>query len=406
MTLTAERANEPAFLSRIVDLDSHEMIPSEFWTQEFGECGTLLKGLDAGILASAGDNTLMRDDITADDAPITYETVRNRKGPSAPGAIDFGRRPEVLSAMGVDRQLAFPTFGLTGMMFVYNSRSPEIFGFDPNEMDRFAVGREMIRAHNDWCARVVRGVDAQRVRPVALLPTDSLEQMMRDAEAGLDAGISAFWIPGSTPPAGTSPGDKALDPFWRLMAESNATVTYHLGTEFGFLADTRWTSGVPQFANASAETVEFNVEPYRCSVIHLMCDNFLSTLILGGVFERHPNLRFGVIECAAHWAGPLADSLDLWYSQFRRRLDGPLSMKPSEYFARNIRVTPFHFEPVDEYIERYPHLQDVYSYSSDYPHVEGGKDSVRGFYEKIKRLGDDIAEKFFVTNGAWLLPDR
>ena len=38
--------------------------------------------------------------------------------------------------------------------------------------------------------------------------------------------------------------------------------------------------------------------------------------------------------------------------------------------------------------------------------MEGGKDSIRAFYEKIKRLGDDVAEKFFVTNGAWLLPDR
>ena len=67
-------------------------------------------------------------------------------------------------------------------------------------------------------------------------------------------------------------------------------------------------------------------------------------------------------------------------------------------------MTPFYFEAMDQIIERHPHLVDVYVNSSDYPHIEGGKESQRRFYERLAPLGDPILEKFFVTNGELLLP--
>lgn len=41
---------------------------------------------------------------------------------------------------------------------------------------------------------------------------------------------------------------------------------------------------------------------------------------------------------------------------------------------------------------------------TDYPHVEGGKESKRKLYEQLTPLGDDVVGKFFVTNGELLLP--
>lgn len=401
---TPSSGDLPDFLASVIDIDSHEMIPSYFWNQEFGDVADVLLPLTDGILGNAGANTMLRDDITSDLVEITDDNVRNMKGPQAPAAIDFNRRPDVLNAMGVARQLVFPSFGLIGMSLRYNENAADFFKFDPANFDRFDVGRRVIQASNQWAARVMKTVDAESVRPVGLLMTDSLDQMMRDAEEALSGGIVAFWISGSTPPAGTSPADPALDPFWDLMARSNTAVTLHLGTEFGLLKDTRWTANVAQFASSSTETVEFNLEPYRCATLHLQNDNFLTTMVLGGVFERHPDLRFGVIECSGHWVGPLADQLDVWHGQFRRRLDAHLSMRPSDYIARNVRVTPFHFEPVDEYIEKYPKMESVYCYSSDYPHIEGGRESVRTFYNKLRRLGDEVAQRFFVDNGELLLP--
>jgi hypothetical protein len=60
-------------------------------------------------------------------------------------------------------------------------------------------------------------------------------------------------------------------------------------------------------------------------------------------------------------------------------------------------------EPVDRYIQRYG-MEEIYCFSSDYPHIEGGRDPVGTFYGSVKGLGADMVEKFFVSNGARLLP--
>src|SRR5262249_17404528 len=155
----------------------------------------------------------------------------------------------------------------------------------------------------------------------------------------------------------------------------NIPVTIHLGTERGFLSSTAWNKGVDVFQPSFKSTIEFIIEPLSCVTLHYAPENFVAAMVLGGVFERVPTLRFGVIELSATWVGPLAERLDLWAKEmFAPRFSQTLSMKPSDYINRNIRVTPFHFEDVAMYFTRYPHLADVYSYSTDYPHFEGGKE--------------------------------
>jgi len=152
--------------------------------------------------------------------------------------------------------------------------------------------------------------------------------------------------------------------------------------------------------------VEFNLSPWHLSVQHLPSQNFLATVVTGGVFERHPTLRFGAIELGAYWIGQLATNLDLWYENsqtFGARSVDRLPHRPSDYIRRNVRVTAFFFEKVDEYIEQYG-LEDVLCYASDYPHIEGGKDPMERLASRLERLGPEVMEKFFVTNGKYLLP--
>ena len=81
-------------------------------------------------------------------------------------------------------------------------------------------------------------------------------------------------------------------------------------------------------------------------------------------------------------------------------------MLPSEYINRNVRVTPFNeFEPVAARLRALPGPADCYCYSTDYPHVEGGKDSKQLMYEQVAPLGETVTEKFFAANARLLLPD-
>src|SRR3546814_14559205 len=102
-------------------------------------------------------------------------------------------------------------------------------------------------------------------------------------------------------------------------------------------------------------------------------DLFLTALIVGGVFERFPMLRFGVIETGAGWIAPLAERLDPWAGFFSRKAAKTMSMKPSAYLNRNVRATTWFFEPVDSYFQPFLPLSDVYCYSQDYHPSKGEK---------------------------------
>jgi predicted TIM-barrel fold metal-dependent hydrolase len=96
--------------------------------------------------------------------------------------------------------------------------------------------------------------------------------------------------------------------------------------------------------------------------------------------------------------------MDMWVDVFRGSSAAKLPMKPSEYVVRNVRVSPFSFEPVDHYLCTDPFLADVLCYSSDYPHVEGGKNSLAIMHAKVDPLGEEVATKFFRNNAEWILP--
>jgi predicted TIM-barrel fold metal-dependent hydrolase len=150
--------------------------------------------------------------------------------------------------------------------------------------------------------------------------------------------------------------------------------------------------------------------------MHMAVQNFLSAIVLGGVFERHPTLRVGIVEYAAHFIGPLASSLDMWLGVARKSASAEvlvagqdryrLPLKPSEYIRRNVRISPFDFEPVGEYIAKHG-LEEVYCFASDYPHVEGGRDPIQKLTANLTAHGhgERVLERFFVNNGSWLLPD-
>jgi hypothetical protein len=178
----------------------------------------------------------------------------------------------------------------------------------------------------------------------------------------------------------------------------------HLATEFALFASSSWDSNVPEFVTPEQSKGEFPVQPYRGATMHMSMDNFITTMVLGGVFERHPTLRFGAIETTAQWVGPLAERLDMWGERFASRLTKTLSMRPSEYLNQHVRAAPYDFEPIDLYFERYPQVENVYCFSTDYPHAEGGKNSKQTHYDRLQPLGEKIVRKFFLENGELLLP--
>lgn len=387
---------------RINDVDSHEMIPTPLWAEEFGDHSADF----ATMLQATGRQMDLVTDVSADTLEITDHNIWNTKGPRAPGAIDLGRRIDVMDHTGVAHQLMFPSGpGLFGCILATAPREivqhhfSKRFKHYPDDLNAF--GASLVTEFNDWCIRTAAG-GGDRVRPVAVVPTFSVDDAIAEASRLIDGGVRAVMIPVAVPPGGVSPAHPDVDPLWRLFAEANVPVLLHIGGELGFLAKQREWSTSPMFVRVG-QSDEIAFDRYTFSVAHLAVQNYLSTMILGAVFDRHPTLRVGAIESTAHWVGPMAENLEMWMGQVRTGAGIELELRPREYFERNIRVSGFWWEPIDSYIDRFG-MEDVYCYASDFPHYEGGTSPMETFSSRIERLGSAVAEQFFVTNGELLLP--
>jgi predicted TIM-barrel fold metal-dependent hydrolase len=396
------------FAGRITDVDSHEQMPAQVWVENFGEIARPFAEKMMAKPPQRNPNHANVRGYPGDVWALAADNVWKTKGPIAPGAVDIRRRLDVMDLMAVSRQLMFPTgVGLAGAQ-LYSA--PEDSDYYKLFGDRaYSYGKEIIAANNTWAVKAA-GI-SPRIRPVTPIYGDTPEEFIAITKSLLDRGIRAVMPIAGRLPGGVSPASNALDPFYSMVAEANVALTLHIGTELMFFRTMAW--GNAKAFEGFKINDEVSMDPWRLSAMHLAPQNYIATMVTGGVFDRHPTLRVGAIEFGAHWIGPLADMLDLWHDNNQSVepalfADGSsgrrLPMRPSEYISRNVRVTPFEFEPVGKYIEKYG-LEDVYCFSTDYPHVEGGKDPIGSFATSLKSLGPKVLEKFFVTNGELLLPN-
>ena len=388
----------------ILDVDSHEMMPTQVWIELCGEiCQPLVEEwLNTGEDVSMNPNHPNCPGYEGDVAPIEAETIWRRKGSLAPGAVELPRRNDVMNVMGVKRQLCFPTgVGMWGAFLVMNHKDMAMARMIKE--NRIEYGKALCKSYNEWAISVAPQSD--RVRFVLPAFGGTVDEIMADAQYLIDKGIKAIWLPSPILPGGKSPAHDDLDCFWKLMTDNNIAVCLHVGPDQPY-ESAEW-GNAPIFEGFRILT-EFKVDPWTLGNNYIMTQNFLQTMVVGGVFERHPKLRFGVIETGAYWLGNLCNIMDMWFERSTTFGTNPktftLPQKPSNYIRSNVRFSCFDFEPVDEYITRYD-LGDVLCFASDYPHIEGGKDPAGSWYERLKPLGDEAVEKFFVKNAQWLLPD-
>ena len=73
-----------------------------------------------------------------------------------------------------------------------------------------------------------------------------------------------------------------------------------------------------------------------------------------------------------------------------------LSMRPSEYVRRQIRFTPYPTEDVGWIIEQAG--VEVCLFSSDFPHVEGGRRPIERFEASLANVADPVRHAFYHDN--------
>jgi predicted TIM-barrel fold metal-dependent hydrolase len=70
--------------------------------------------------------------------------------------------------------------------------------------------------------------------------------------------------------------------------------------------------------------------------------------------------------------------------------------RPSEQIREQMAFTPFVFEDVSRLIDQ--SNDDLYLFSSDYPHTEGGRDPIARFESCMQNVSRESVDKFNSEN--------
>jgi predicted TIM-barrel fold metal-dependent hydrolase len=304
--------------------------------------------------------------------------IRGPKEEKALGAFDAADRRRALDLLGFERQLVFST--LSGTVVFDHRLDPEI---------QYGAARAHNRGMAAFCA------DDPRLMAVASVPLQEPALAIRELDRVIAAGMHAVWVPHGDA-GGRSPGHSDLDPFWARLAEAGIPFVIHIGG-YPLQVPASWSNNgrpAPRDWMGGGE----NVRGRDMSVMHHAPERFLGALVLDGVLDRFPALRGASVELGAGWAPSMLERLDEIVRVFGRSEPAlrELSRLPSEQLRTQFAFTPFVYEDVGALIRRAG--PELYLFSSDYPHAEGGRNPIGHFEKSLGDIDEASCTRFWSGN--------
>ncbi len=302
------------------------------------------------------------EEFLADEAA----EIMNRKNFAATGSFIAEDRPRALDHIGVRSQLMFNTFHNSKLHDWEHRGDPEL---------AYGAARAHNRGMIEFCS-----VD-ERLLATCYVPLMDFGRAEAMAAEAIEMGAAALLV-ASGCPAGHSPSHVSLDPVWRQAQEAGIPVVFHVGGTGDLIDPAYFENGLPIPTDFHGGEENFRSVDYMGIPGPVM--QTLATMIFDGVLERFPDLRFGVIEQGCSWLPSWTRYMESAVEAFARHEERlrNLSLRPTEYVRRQIRVTPYPTEDVGWVTSQIG--PDVLMFNTDYPHVEGG----RRPYERFERSLD------------------
>jgi uncharacterized protein len=359
---------------RIIDADGHVLEPRSAWaslpdayrpaiTTDAGGLDHVAVGGQEVFVARLGQMGLPGTDVGEPVGPVPLEDAR--AGASNPVA-----RLADMDGEGIDEVVLYPTIGL-GFWAITDA----------------AAAVAVAQAYNDWLADYC-SADPARLHGAAMVPFQDPEAAVAELErAREDLGfVSAFVRP--NPCLGRTLVDPANERFWSAAASLGVPVAVHEGFQ----------TAIPPLGS--------DRQPTNVLVLHAVSHTLeqmlaCAQLIGTGVLERHPTLKVVFLEAGGGWAPYWLGRLDHQVPSYHRYAP-PLSLLPSEYFARQCWVS---FE-IDE--ETLPALApflgpDRIVWGSDYPHADSTFPGAVAEIEKaVSPMDEESRRRILGANAAEL----
>jgi predicted TIM-barrel fold metal-dependent hydrolase len=269
---------------------------------------------------------------------------------------DDDRRNGDLEADGQVAEVVFPnTVPPFFPSFVLFAKPPK-----PDQYEHRLAG---IRAHNRWlvdfCAKF-----PERRAGIGQIFLNDVDDAIADVQFIKEHGLRGGLLLPNIPPDCTwvSPLiDPKYDPIWKTCEDLGVVVNLHGGT------------GAPDYGRYPSAPLVF------ISEVTFYSQRPLVQFILGGIFERFPNLKFAITETGCNWVPPLLQQLDAQLDGIRKTgrtgelaydTDTVPPLSATEYFRRNCWMGVS--QPgLSDIAARDQLGEDRFMWGSDYPHNEG-----------------------------------
>jgi predicted TIM-barrel fold metal-dependent hydrolase len=368
------------------DADSH-LMETHGWLEQYADPGirSRIRPLQlAGAGASAPeavDAATARDPSDGRIATLEQDVMAD-KGWAALGASDPCERSHALDRLGFDRQLVFATFAATQ--------------FAGKDLELLYGGtRALNRAMVDFCSH------DPRLLAVGFVPLTDPALAAVEVEAALELGVATIQVP-SLPGRTYSPTHPDYDGVWARLQDAGVAFVLHIGGGGRGLHPRYHENGRPRPTDFLGGGENVRAKDYM-TIAHSP-ETFLSCLILDGLFDAYPRLRGGCIEQGAMWVVPWLRRLDLAMTFARTEpILRALARKPSEYVHEHLWFTPFPGEPVGWMIEECG--DDLFLFSSDYPHPEGTRDPIQRFEATMDGTEECARDRFYRANFEAMMGD-
>jgi uncharacterized protein len=323
-----------------ISADSHVVEPPELFTplqKRLGSRAPKIVRTEAfGDQLDLGDGTmgipvggflLVGMDLASDESRAAarrgYEIAR-------PGVYDIAERLKDQDRDGLSAEVIYPSI----IFNVYQVEDTEVV-------------HAAFQAYNDWLYDYMKPAPG-RLFGLGAIQLRDLDWAIEEMHRVKEMGFVGLCTPCTAPPDKPF-SDAFYEPFWTAAEEAGMPLAMHI------------------FSSATPNHGLPNVPGANSPLAYIGMEVTIINLIVSGVCERHPGLKFVVTEFETGWIGNFLRRTDhTWYRHGGKIGGATLPRKPSDYWHQNFIAT-FEDDPIGVRTIDFIGAENL-MWGSDYPH--------------------------------------
>ncbi len=367
---------------QVISTDDHAVEPPDLWQKrlpaKFKEHGPKVvrsqDGTDRWTIAGEPQGRSAWLSVRAgryDSFPRNWDEV--------PAAIkDPKERTKDMDRDGVDAHVLFP------------NTAGGIAGQSLAKVRDLEASLACVQVYNTWLAQEFCAAAPDRLVPLCILPIWDLKAAVAELQRARKLGHKGLVLSSAPDQALGLPhlNERHWDPLWAAAQDLGMPVNIHILT--GQLVPNPWKGFGPQtdFALRSV----WNVSAHAIVI---------ADLLFSGILERFPRLQFVSVESGIGWVPYCLEMADYHAERYQVRKEGVLTMRPSEYFRRQVFAS-FWLEKVGPEIREAVGLDNIV-WESDYPHPTSTFPNSREYIERaFKGVSEQDRHHVLVENAVRL----